>query len=103
MAGLEPGDLEARRAVRLEPGVERSGAPGMLGGGLALKARRHVFANVSPSQSYHGFLPPRLQRSSVLFKMILGLAAQAIVLVRLRRWLSWRPGLDLAIWKPEGQ
>jgi hypothetical protein len=32
-----------------------------------------------------------------LFKMILGLAAQAILLVRLRRRLSWRPGLDLAI------
>jgi hypothetical protein len=37
--------------------------------------------------------------------MILGLAAQAIVLMRLQRpfeeswWLAW----NLAIWKPEGQ
>jgi len=103
MAGLESGDLEARRADEMIAwgGAKRS--PRYAKRRLALKARRQVFANVSPSQSYHGFLPPRLQRSSVLFKMILGLAAQAIVLVRLRRWLSWRPGLDLAIWKPEGQ
>ena len=53
MAGLEPGDLEARRADEMIAwgGAKRS--PRYVGGGLALKARRQVFANVSPSQSYH--------------------------------------------------
>ena len=48
-------------------------------------------------------IPSSTPSALILFKMILGLAAQAIVLVRLRRWLTWGPAWNLEIWKPEGR
>ena len=90
MAGLEPGDLEARRADE------------MIAWGGAKRSPRYARRRVSAESAAAGLceylsipivsrIPSSAPSALILFKMILGLAAQAIVLVRLRRWLTWRP------------